>query len=269
MLPFITRIIQAIVVILALVAVYYLYRYLYGEVTRNSTMLIQNKIDAKTDAKTPILIEKSKLIPIHEGGEFTLSFWLYVSNWNYKLGKNKHIISIGGSAPDSFDTIRVYMGGYRNNLKVRLHTSSSLKPTGSTADMSTSSGGELFRSNMASLFENLQADSSLDDGSAVCDLPDLDLQRWIQVTIVASGKTVDVYMDGKLARSCVLPSIYKVDQTGYTATLLGYTGFGGMMSKSMLYNYALAPDEIYRNYMQGPGEDQGFLQYLKSFFSTN
>ena len=61
-----------------------------------------------------------------------------------------------------------------------------------------------------------------------------------------NGKTVDVYYDGKLARSCVLPSFYKVDAGGYSAKLLAYGGFGGQISTTNIYDSALNPEQAYK-----------------------
>jgi hypothetical protein len=76
-------------------------------------------------------------------------------------------------------------------------------------------------------------------------------------------------MDGKLARSCVLPSNYRVDGGGYSATLLGYGGFGGFIKNVNMYGGALAPDAVYTNYMVGPDQPVDFWDYLKSFFDPD
>ena len=120
------------------------------------------------------------------------------------------------------------------------------------------------------LFTTLQTDSGLLDGStALCDLPEIDIQKWIQVAVAVNGKTVDIYMDGKLARSCVLPSFYKVDHGGYQADLLDYGGFGGYVSSVQMYNYALAPNAVYNMYMSGPSPITNLGQYLASFFQPS
>jgi hypothetical protein len=97
-----------------------------------------------------------------------------------------------------------------------------------------------------------------------CDLVEVELQRWINITVVLSGRSVDVYMDGKLARSCVLPSFFKVDPSGYQLTLLDKTGFGGFISNVNAYGYAMNPEQVYRNFMVGPNYQYSFISWLKS-----
>jgi hypothetical protein len=102
------------------------------------------------------------------------------------------------------------------------------------------------------MFQENAMDDSLLTEPPMCDLPEVDLQRWVMVTVVMSGRTTDVYMDGKLARSCVGPSYYKVDPTGVTPKICERGGFDGYVSGMSVANYALNPDEIYRAYLSGP-----------------
>lgn len=257
-----TRFFQVIIAVLALVGLYYLYQYLFGVAGMTSTALVGPKTVAQTDAAKPIVIPSSNMPGLYEGGEFTISMWVYIQNWTYRAGKNKHILSIGGT---NFDTIRVYLAANKPQLKVRLHTRDSGQVT-----QTTSTGGvpsdSLERATMTTTFNNMETDSGMLDSSPLCDLPEIDLQRWVQVVISINGKTCDVYMDGKLARSCVLPSFYKVDKGGYNATVLGFGGFGGYVASMNMYSYAMTPDQIYHAYMAGPAPITDFGAYLKSFF---
>jgi hypothetical protein len=88
----------------------------------------------------------------------------------------------------------------------------------------------------------------------------------VNITVAVNGKTVDVYVDGKLSRSCVLPNMFKVDNN-YTAKLLEYGGFGGLLSTTTLYDTALNPDIVYKNYMAGPEPITSIGEWFKSFFA--
>lgn len=257
-----TRFFQVIIAVLALVGIYYLYQYLFGGAGMTSTTLLGPKTVAQTDPAKPIVIPSSNMPGMYEGGEFSISMWLYIQNWSYRAGKNKHILSIGGT---NFDTIRVYLAGNKPQLKVRLHTRDSSQVTTTTSSSGVPSDA-LEKSTITGLFQNIETDSGMLDASPLCDLPEIDLQRWVQITISINGKTCDVYMDGKLARSCVLPSFYKVDKSGYNATVLGFGGFGGYVASMNMYSYAMTPDQIYHAYMAGPAPITDFGAYLKSFF---
>jgi hypothetical protein len=259
----VSKLIPVLIFFAGLIGLYYLYQYLFGPRTGNSYVLLSKTQDANIDPVKPITITSNNLPVLYEGGEFTVSTWLYINNWSYRSGFNKSIISIGGP---NFDTIRIYLGGTKPKLSVRLHTRErgSSVPTNTQVQTSDS----LERATLNSVFNILQTDSGLLDSSSLCDLPEIELQRWVNVTVAVNGKTVDVYLDGKLSRSCVLPSFFKVDAGGYSANLLGYGGFGGKISTTTMYDAALNPEQVYKNYIAGPEPVTNFVDWLKSFFTV-
>jgi hypothetical protein len=91
------------------------------------------------------------------------------------------------------------------------------------------------------------------DSTTPCDVPGVDLQRWTHVTVVLSGKITDVYMNGKLARSCIGASYFKVDASPIKINLLRYNKyFNGKIANLNLYTVALNPAQIYDMYTKGP-----------------
>ena len=262
-----TRVVNIIITVLLLVGLYYLYQYLFTNSTASASSLLGPKTNAQTEPAKPIIIPASNLPGLYEGGEFSVSMWVYVQNWNYRMGMNKHILSIGGS---SFDTLRIYLGGNKPQFRVRVHTHTQGQVApghgGHDDDAAPSPPDNLSALTKQSLYSQLETDSGLLDSTPLCDLPEIDMQRWVQLTVALNGKTVDVYLDGKLARSCVLPTFYKVDKGGYNATLLAYGGYGGYISAVNMYSYARSPDQVYREYMAGPSPIGDFGTYIKSFF---
>jgi hypothetical protein len=111
------------------------------------------------------------------------------------------------------------------------------------------------------------------------------MQRWIHIVVCVNGKSCDVYLDGKLARSCPLkeyPVIPQATATGsntaYSAYLLDngkdgsnrqIGGFGGYISTTRVYGRALSPDVVYQDYMAGPEATTSLWTYLSSFFSPS
>jgi hypothetical protein len=262
------KLIPFIIVLIGLVGLYYLYQYLFGAKTSNSYVLLSGKHLANIDSSKPITVTSDKLPAIYEGGEFTVSSWLYINNWSYRSGFNKSILNIGGP---NFDTIRIYLGGTKPKLHVRLQTKDRSAVNSTTSAPPSASNQvpieSLDKGTQNATFNILQMDSGLLDSSPLCDLPELELQRWINITVAVNGRTVDVYFDGKLARSCVLPSFYKVDAGGYSANLLAYGGFGGEIATVTLWDSALNPETVYKNYMAGPEPVTNLGSWLSSFFA--
>jgi hypothetical protein len=269
------RLIPVLLVFFGLIGLYYLYQYLFGPKSTNAYSLISKTQAANVDPSQPIVVTSDKLATLYEGGEFTISTWIYITNWSYRSGMNKSILTIGGP---NFDTIRIYLGGSKPTLKVRLQTKDSAGvqntiPTGAGLNLGATSSNtqvpveSLDKATQNAVFNILQTDSGLLDSSPLCDLPAIDLQRWVNITVSVNGKTVDVYMDGKLSRSCVLPSFFKVDAGGYSAYLLSYGGFGGQIANTTMYDSALNPEQVYRNYMAGPEPITSIGQWFSSVFA--
>jgi hypothetical protein len=117
-------------------------------------------------------------------------------------------------------------------------------------------------------------DDTILDATPTCDLPEIDMQRWTHLGVVLSGRMIDVYLDGKLSRSCITKSYYKVDPTGVNLKMLqkpntdGENGFDGHISNVSLSNFPLTPSEIYRIYANGPfGTSTDVFTWTSSLFT--
>jgi hypothetical protein len=251
-----TLLFQGIIAILGLVGLYYLYTYLFVSSEAAPAVLLSGKQVATTAG--PITIPANNLPPLFTGGEFSISTWINVNNINTAApGKPKSILRIGGT---TFDTIRIYLGGQGAQLMIRFDT-------GATHTLTAPTGtNNVF--NTASAFESTIPDPT----QSACDILQIDMQRWIHLVVSVNGMSCDVYMDGKLVRSCPLPNYFNIDGTDYSAILLddglkGQGGFGGYISTTAMYGQALSPDVVYRMYMAGPEPITNIWSYLMSFFS--
>lgn len=269
-----------VVVALAGIALYYLYRFLYSAAGSQATILVKGKRGADTPP------EKLPALPSpYEGGEYTFSTWIYVNSFSKNMNRRKHIFEIQGK---NFSTLIVALGAFKNTLVVRTHSQDLILGEGfqgtaipashrrveefqgtntTSATDATRKDGTLAAKDRAAFFAAMAMDDSLLTTPATCDLPEIDLQRWVMVTVVLSGRTIDVYLDGKLARSCVTGSYYKVDPTGVKALVTEEGGFDGYISNLEVANYAMNPDEIYRTYLSGPeGVSLNPITWLASLF---
>jgi len=228
-----------------------------------------------------------QLSPWAVGGEYTIMGWLYVNNWD--SGNIKHVFSLtaGTSTSPTTPNVLLYVAIDQSSptLIVRflsqneISTASSSTLT-STAARNDAMPGYFMGPAMKNVVENV--------GVANCDIEDITLQRWIFLALVVRGQVVDVYLDGKLARECVLPSLPAVSSsamnlrvgaapitaiTDSTATQYPLPStmpsFGGYISNIQTYSKALAPDEIVSAYQAGPkASTGGWLSNLFQVFSV-
>jgi len=83
-----------------------------------------------------------------------------------------------------------------------------------------------------------------------CDIKNIPLQKWVHITYILNNRTVDIYIDGKLERSCVLRGVPKLNDEPVHVCDKG--GFFGKISNLVYFRYAMKPDEVYNIYSKGP-----------------
>lgn len=298
--------IYVITIAVVLTFIYFIYQFLYGSKTFQTSMISQNIVNATL---TQSALSNKKIPNIYEGGECSINFWMYINDYKYKSGTRKHLVEIGGS---NFSTVIIALGATTPTLLVRVHTMNN----DSIADLSSHnygitdcSGGDANCSNnnkigfsqitdknlVANMKDNALTpeyvtsffkpfthldENSLINSDSTCDIKDIDMQKWVNVCVTLSGKTVDIYLQGKLVKTCVYKSYFKVDPTGVSLSMLQGTidgqnnavpntaGFGGQFGRLQVFNSILTPDDIYKNYLAGPNgssstsDPLGFIKYI-------
>ena len=84
-------IMNVVYVVAFLVALYYLYKFL----TSGSDLEI-NLLNAEADANTPqsFPLPEGQGLRVKTGGEYTISFWMYINSWDYRAGLAKSVLQI-------------------------------------------------------------------------------------------------------------------------------------------------------------------------------
>ncbi len=238
-------VIVAVVAILMLVALFFLWKWLYGGGDTQDMVIYSSPSDGLPAKDKKATVYTGAQVPqIYGGGEYSISTWIYVTNWGINKGKNKPFLVLSGGAPEStgFMTLVMYLGQYTNKLGVRVSVESQASDTGElkfTRDYTAIVAGS-----------SPYTDSSPDFKK--CDIEQVDLQKWVNITAVLSGRTIDIYIDGKLSRSCLLDGLFKVDGETPTLKLGGKDGFGGIIGMTRAANFAYSPDRVYTTYQEGP-----------------
>ncbi len=246
-------IMNVVYIVAFLLALYYLYKFL----TAGSDMeisLLNNEVDANTAATYQF--PDSQKVRVKAGGEYTLSFWMYINSWDYRAGLAKSVLQIVDSADTKNSLFTTILYPNEPKMMIRVHTESA-----------GGSGGMSYNNydNFNTLLSGKSGEGMFGPSieMPMCDVMDIDLQRWINITVSVNGRIVDVYYDGKLARSCVLPDIPAAPATGKQAIAIGQKGgFGGKISGIQFFAYPLTPDRIYSIYQAGPRGAAGFIAYM-------
>jgi hypothetical protein len=253
-----------IIAIVFIVLMYYLYQWLNGDADYKD-YLLYNSVNVGLPANsTAATTYTSDNVPgIYPGGEFSVSTWIYVKNWS--TTGNKPFLVVSGGTPEAsgYKTLVLYLGQRKNKLGVRVSydvESTTGSTTVSTTNLNTTQMNSLKNA------DGIYRDESTDSNNG--DIDQIPLQKWVNITVVLAGRTLDVYIDGKLSRSTILPGMYKIDGSSSTVTLGGPNGFGGVIGKTRVANFAYSPDHVYSKYTSGP-YDNSILGTLLSYINPS
>jgi len=83
-----------------------------------------------------------------------------------------------------------------------------------------------------------------------CHVNDIPLQKWTHIALSLFNNNSDIYIDGKLRKSCFLKGYPKPNQSDLHITANG--GFNGFLSNIKYANIALQQNDIYKLYQEGP-----------------
>lgn len=263
--------VSVLVMLLVLIAVFIGLYYFYQFMTVNSearatTDLFKGTLsfaDCKPSATAAAGFATNQEVIIQgitDGGEFTFNTWVYIADARSASLTSgiAHLFEIGQRdlSKDSNDPNKVILVGAlapsSGSLVVRL---------GAAGSGGTALTGDSVRSLLSTNYSTPQP----------CDIENVEYQRWILISCVVSSRTLDVYIDGKLARSCVYSQPYVI-QPGIKQTArfgLGVGNMKGYFGNPKFANYAMNPNEIWSMYMAGPNAGSGFLQFLKDYFSLS
>ena len=100
-----------------------------------------------------------------------------------------------------------------------------------------------------------------------CDINGIPLQKWVHVVITQWGRNLDVYINGKLKRSCILPGVPLNNRALLSELHVGgKQTFNGHISRLQYFNRVLPAEEVYRLYTRGPHRTIATWESLKDQF---
>lgn len=192
---------------------------------------------------------------------FTYSIWLYVNNWNYNNGKYKPIFGkfegLSGTKGNNYITyIEDLLDCNKNNYNFFDITDASGTTTNKCSNLKPKPVVTFDKvQNDILIYVPCNKDESI-NGSNVyqCTVKNIPIQKWVNLSITLYKKTLDVYINGKLHKTCVLPNVPDMlDDGDGNIDITPGGGFDGYTSKFQFYPEALNPQEIWNIYSNGYG----------------
>lgn len=145
---------------------------------------------------------------------YTISTWFYVTDWNVKYGQEKTVLKKGENSPS------IVLGATSNDITVT-----------------------------QSCFDG--NNQSVDHQCVIQNFP---LQKWVNLIVSLYGRTMDLYVDGKLVRTCVLPGVANVAGS-QNVQITPNGGFDGYTANIQYWPQASNPQDAYNIYKDGFGSN--------------
>ena len=204
-----------------------------------------NTLTGLVSAQTMQKIEASNLASSSSAGatsNYTYSIWFYIDDWNVKYGEPKVVFGRMASEMDKTQPCPlVSLAPLENNLIVSLAIypgmdTAPIEDTTTTTDTTATS-----------------TDATVSETSIHrCMVANIPIQKWVNVLISTYGRSLDIYIDGKLVRTCVLPGVARIESsTPVYITPNG--GFSGYTAKFQYWPDSCDPQKAWNIYKAGYG----------------
>ena len=226
-----------VIMILIIVLLVIIWKYVLSDPFTLQGM--QNGQTASTIAASSLATNGSNV----PSSNFAYSIWFYINDWNYRYGEPKVVFGrMGAKSSTSTGAISgvsgidpcpaVVLGAVENNVAVTL----SCYP-GSNQEPTTPGGTTVLHT---------------------CMVTNIPIQKWVNLTLSVYGRSMDLYIDGKLVKTCLLPGVANVNNNSDVyVTPAG--GFDGWTSKFQYYPNSLNPQEVWNIYTKGYGSWSSML----------
>lgn len=195
--------------------IYFIYEGVTGDKTRSN-----NLASTPVDASSTVIVPGEEAPPQSgpQGGNYGIQWWMFIQDWDYKFGEKKPVIRRGS---EGVYNPYIYLGETDNTMYVNV----SVFPHDSSGVGATEPAGV--------------ANTGPTDDSFACKVQNVPLQKWFCVGVSVSGRNLDIYLDGLLVRSCLLPGVPKTP-AGSLEIMPG-GGFSGSVIDLFHYSRALLP----------------------------
>ena len=174
---------------------------------------------------------------VPKSADFTYSLWVFIKDYNYNYGQEKFILMLPNAdnfAASNEFSFQLYLDNFQSDLICKIRDS-----VGTAISHTT------------------------------CKVESIPLQRWTHILVSHRNKALDMYIDGKLVKTCTLSGPYLMP-SGTTAPKLLVCptaavakksaastapntgpGFRGFLGNMRYYTRAIQPREAYQIYKEG------------------
>jgi hypothetical protein len=195
-----------------------------------SPKLINGMVDAKQlivipqDPSSTGAVTINRSVNATEGIEFTWSTWIFIDDLTYNSGKYRCVF-------------------YKGND----YASNSSAPDQQGLNFPNNAPGVYLAANTNSLVIFMNTFNVINEEVTIDDVP---LNKWVNVIIRCENNTLDIYINGTIAKSHHLHGVPKQNYSDVIISMNG--GFDGFTSNLWYFGYGLGTTEIHNIVKRGP-----------------
>lgn len=240
---------QMIVGLLAVLAVAGLAVYYFGFSGSASGDVLP---DGGVSGDTELSLSSGVLAAGTEQGTYSMQWWMLVTDWATKYGQEKPVVS--RATPTGHVNPQVVLHPTDNKLLVRV----SYLPAEPSADKPAKDATQQAIEALIAQAKNakqpiptwLQAAQTIGDYETFeCEIGNIPLQAWYSVSLSLQQRSLDVYLNGQLVKTCLLPGV----PVGSAAqAVVGEKGgFAGKIAEMHFSTQPLTPADALAFYNKG------------------
>lgn len=177
---------------------------------------------------------------------YSFSVWTYIDDWGVNYGNSKNILAVapGTKSPCFF---ALYFSKTTNDLNIYIEPN-----------------------NPNAVGSNENVYNSL---SSTCSVTNFPLQTWVNISVSVYNRAIDVYIDGKLIKTCSMATVASPISNASTIFIGGtktpdknqVPGFSGFIASVVYSPDVFSPKEVWDIYSRGYTNSAFDLNALKRY----
>ncbi len=200
--------------VIVVIILYIIWGYFF---TTTQVLMSFQKADVVTTVRGNTIAESGRNV-------YSFSLWTYIDDWGQHYGQYKNILEVSNNtSPDqrmgnSSTVFKLAFDKTRNDLLIYV----------SSID-----------------------DRTDPDKPPTCSITNFPLQSWVNIGISVYGRAVDVYIDGKLVKTCSIPHVAALINKSDNIFIGGSPGFSGFIASVIYTPNQISPQDAWDNYSRG------------------
>ena len=178
---------------------------------------------------------------------FSFSVWTYIDQWSVNYGNAKNILAIKSPSDVGPCFFAIYFSKTTNDLNIYVEPTNPATPASSE-----------------NVFNSL---------NATCLVTNFPLQTWVNISVSVYNRAIDLYIDGKLIKTCSMTRVASPISSGSQIFIGGnenpttnqFPGFSGFIASVVYSPDVFSPKEVWDIYSRGYTNSAFNLNALKRY----